>query len=94
MAIYTIRANTAFTIVKQGVVYGAGEQIDLTNIEFERHKHKLEGTKLTVTPIVFESVNGKVGSSNSTVTDVIVLTQADYNAITPKSATTLYVINE
>ena len=57
--IYTIRSNTAFTIVKQGIVYSAGQQVDLTEAEFQRHKQKLEGSERSVVPIVFPQSNIK-----------------------------------
>ena len=56
--IYTIRPNTAFTIEKDGVLYGAGQDVDLTESEFEIHKHKLEGVESTVEPIDSANNNG------------------------------------
>ena len=35
---------------------------------------------------------GGVTSSNNTVTDIIAITQAAYDALTPPDATTLYIV--
>lgn len=55
MAVHTIRPE--FTITKGSIIYIAGDQVDLTEAEFELHKHKLEGTESTVLPIDFQEQN-------------------------------------
>ena len=55
--IYIIRPNSFFTIAKEGIVYTAGQQVDLTAAEFELHKHKLEG--------VGNSISSSVASSST-----------------------------
>ena len=55
MAVHTIRPE--FTITKDSVIYIGGDEVDLTEAEFELHKHKLEGTESTVLPIDFPGDN-------------------------------------
>ncbi|MEM8828766.1 MAG: IPT/TIG domain-containing protein [Cyanobacteria bacterium P01_G01_bin.19] len=55
MPIYTIRPNSPFTIAKDGILYIGGESVDLTESEFEIHKHKLEGVQSNITPLNVES---------------------------------------
>lgn len=51
MAIYTIRPE--FTIILGSAIHLGGDEVDLSEAEFELHKHKLQGTKSTVLPIEF-----------------------------------------
>lgn len=67
MTIYTIRAN--FTIALGSTVYQGGDQIDLSNEQFELHKHKLQGVDTTVLPIVFSlksSTSSEISFDDST----------------------------
>lgn len=47
---YLIRSG--FTIVKNGLLYVEGQSVDLSDLEFELHKHKLEGVSGSVFPSV------------------------------------------
>ena len=58
MTIHTIRPG--FTITLGNITYVGGEEVDLTDEEFELNKHKLEGVESTVIPIDFGN-----GDSNS-----------------------------
>ena len=42
MTVYTI--GVGFTITICDIIYMGGEVVDLTDEQFELHKHKLEGT--------------------------------------------------
>lgn len=59
MTIYTIRPE--FTIQLGALVYQGGEDVDLTDAEFELHKHKLEGVESTVIPDGQGNSNGNNG---------------------------------
>ncbi len=48
MTIYTIRPD--FTVEVDSVIYLGGEQVDLSDGDFEEHKHKLEGVESTPFP--------------------------------------------
>ena len=43
MAVYTIRSG--FSINLLGTIYQGGQEIELSDLEFQLHKHKLEGVK-------------------------------------------------
>ena len=49
VAQYTIRKG--FTITRGGSVYQEGQTVELSSVEFDLHKHKLEGTETTVVSI-------------------------------------------
>lgn len=49
MSVYTIRPE--FSIQLGQIIFSGGEEVDLTDAEFELHKHKLEGVEATVIPI-------------------------------------------
>lgn len=46
---YVIRAG--FSIYKNGLLYSGGQTIELSDFEFEQHKHKFENTVGSVLPI-------------------------------------------
>ena len=50
MTIYSIRIG--FTITIGDIIYMGGETVDLTDEQFELHKHKLEGTVSNTFPTV------------------------------------------
>ncbi|MEM7756570.1 MAG: IPT/TIG domain-containing protein [Cyanobacteria bacterium P01_A01_bin.40] len=52
-AIHTIRPG--FTITLEDTIYVGGEEVNLTDEQFELNKHKLEGVESTVIPIDFGS---------------------------------------
>ncbi|MEL6493560.1 MAG: IPT/TIG domain-containing protein [Cyanobacteria bacterium J06623_7] len=49
MTIYIIRPG--FTINLFGTIYQGGQSVDLNELQFQVHKHKLEGVESTVEPI-------------------------------------------
>lgn len=63
------------------------------------HDHDLaamndDSTHRLVTDAEKTSWNAKIGSSNSTIANIIKLTQAEYDALSPNySATTLYIVS-
>lgn len=58
MTIYTIRPN--FTINLDGTIYFGGDDVDLNAVQFEEHKHKLEGVESSLDEII-----GQQQSNNS-----------------------------
>lgn len=59
---YVIRAG--FSIYKNGLLYTGGQTIELSDLEFEQHKHKFENTVGTVFPITNVSPNPNTGTSS------------------------------
>ncbi len=64
---YVIRAG--FSIYKNGLLYSGGQTIELSDLEFEQHKHKFEDTAGSIFPIVNSSSNPNNGS-NTSVLDI------------------------
>lgn len=64
MATYTIRPG--FSITLDGLIYIGGDEVELSDLEFQLNKHKLEGVESTVLPI--ESI-GKSNKADSIVFD-------------------------
>jgi hypothetical protein len=67
MTLYTVR--TGFSVFKNGLVYTAGQSVDLTSAEFARHKHKLENTQSTVGQGISSTVNS-VSAANVSFNDL------------------------
>lgn len=75
---YVIRAG--FSIYKNGLLYGGGQTIELSDLEFERHKHKFENTAASIFPINYVNPNPNNGSSNTNTARIDRRTpQGDFN---------------
>lgn len=62
---YVIRAG--FSIYKNGLLYTGGQTVELSDFEFEQHKHKFEDTAGSIFPINYVSPNPNNGSNTSVI---------------------------